>query len=73
MGLLIKQHFTSHWSCVLLFGYGEALAIKQKVKYKSVKSNLCSGSDILVYRDNFRGLALMLHRSTTTRPLKSSR
>ena len=62
-----KQRFTSSGvAFTLLFGYRiEAVghqakgSIKQKVKYKRVKSNLCSGSD-LVYRDDFRGLALML-------------
>ena len=59
-GILIKQPFTSSGvAFTLLFGYEKRpLAIKQKVKYTRVKSNLCSGSDILVYRGDFRGLVV---------------
>ena len=57
MGLLIKQHFTSSGvAFTLLFGYEKRpLAIKQKVKYTRVKSNLCSGSDILRLPARFQG------------------
>ena len=57
-GILIKQPFTSFTlvlTSLYCLGMERLLAIKQKVKYARVKSNLCSGSDILRLPTRFQG------------------
>ena len=55
-GLLINNvlsHSVLH--SLYCLGMERPLAIMQKVKYASVKSNLCSGSDILRLPTRFQG------------------